>query len=99
MKYKVIERFMDLEDNNFIYEVGWEYPRANHFVKEARIKELLSCDNRQGIPLIIEVGEVKEVEKPIEDEPVEEKPLEEEVVEETIEEPVEEKPKKAKKKK
>ena len=83
---------MDLDDNNFIYEVGWDYPRANHFVSEQRLKELSTSDNRQGMPLIVESGEVKK-------EPKVEEPIEEPVVE--MAEPVEEveKPKKAKKKK
>lgn len=83
---------MDLDDNNFIYEVGWDYPRANHFVSEQRLKELSTNDNRQGMPLIVESGEVK----PKVEEPIEEK-VEEPMVE--MAEPVEEKPKKAKKKK
>lgn len=88
---------MDLEDNNFIYEEGWDFPRANHFVSEQRIKELSTTDNRQGMPLIVESGEVKvepKVEKIVE-------PAEEPVVEvaEPVEENVEEKPKKVNKKK
>ena len=86
---------MDLEDNNFIYEEGWDFPRANHFVSEQRIKELSTTDNRQGMPLIVESGEVKdtvdEIVMPIQEEGPE-------VIE--IEEPIEvvEKPKKKKKK-
>lgn len=60
---------MDLEDNNFIYEEGWDFPRANHFVNKQRIEELASSDNRQGMPLIVESGEVKKepkVEEPVE---------------------------------
>ena len=95
MGYKVVKRFMDLEDNNFIYEEGWDFPRANHFVSEQRIKELSTTDNRQGMPLIVESGEVKdtvdEIVMPIQEEGPE-------VIE--IEEPIEvvEKPKKKKKK-
>lgn len=96
MGYKVVVRFMDLDDNNFIYEEGWDYPRANHFVSEQRLKELSSTDNRQGMPLIVESGEVNltvdEIIMPIE-EPVE-------VPQEEVAEPVvEEKPKKTRKKK
>lgn len=101
MPYKVIKRFMDLEDDNFIYEEGWDFPRANHFVNEARIKELASSDNRQGIPLIEKVGEVKqEIAEP----EIKEEIVEEEINEEIVE-PVEavkeeaKKPKKARKKK
>lgn len=105
MGYKVVIRFMDLEDNNFIYEEGWDFPRANHFVSEQRIKELSTSDNRQGMPLIVESGEVKmnggapreepvveEIAEPI----IEAEPVAE--VQEELPEKVE-KPKKSKKKK
>lgn len=101
MGYKVVVRFMDLDDNNFIYEVGWDYPRANHFVSEQRLKELSTSDNRQGMPLIVESGEVKKepkVEEPKEViEPVVEvaEPVIEEVQEEVPEKPA----KKSRKKK
>lgn len=99
MPYKVIKRFMDLEDDNFIYEEGWDFPRANHFVNEARIKELASSDNRQGIPLIEKVGEVKQeiAEPEIKEEIVEE--INEEIVEPVEAVKEEAKPKKARKKK
>ena len=92
---------MDLDDNNFIYEEGWDYPRANHFVSEARLKELSTSDNRQGMPLIVESGEVKKEPKV---EVIEEviEPMVEvaEPVEEVQEELPEEKPvKKSRKKK
>lgn len=91
MPYKVIKRFMDLEDDNFIYEEGWDFPRANHFVNEARIKELASSDNRQGIPLIEKVGEVKQE--------IAEPEINEEIVEPVEAVKEEAKPKKARKKK
>lgn len=102
MGYKVLVRFMDLDDNNFIYEEGWDYPRANHFVSKQRIEELASSDNRQGMPLIVESGEVKK--EPKVEEPVEviepEVEMAEPVVEEVQEELPEEKPaKKSRKKK
>ena len=92
---------MDLEDNNFIYEEGWDFPRANHFVNKQRIEELASSDNRQGMPLIVESGEVKKepkVEEPVMEEPQVIEP-EVEMAEPVVEE-VEEKPaKKSRKKK
>ena len=95
MGYKVVVRFMDLEDNNFIYEEGWDYPRANHFVSQQRLEELSSTDNRQGMPLIIESGEVK---KPVKEEPKVEEPVEVIEPEEIpVEEEKVEKPKKKKK--
>lgn len=100
MPYKVIKRFMDLEDDNFIYEEGWDFPRANHFVNEARIKELASSDNRQGIPLIEKVGEVKqEIAEPEIKEEIVEEEINEEIVEPVEAVKEETKPKKARKKK
>ena len=57
--YKVIKFFTDLQDNNFAYNVGDEYPRKNLSVLPSRIKELAGSKNRQGEPLIIEVEEPK----------------------------------------
>ena len=96
MGYKVVVRFMDLEDNNFIYEEGWDFPRANHFVNKQRIEELASSDNRQGMPLIVESGEVK---KPEKDEKVEEiiEVIEQPEMAEPVEEEVQEEEKTAKK--
>jgi hypothetical protein len=56
MKYKVIKKFRDLQDNNHIYNVGDKYPRKNK-VKKERIEELASSKNKIGVPVIIEVGE------------------------------------------
>ena len=96
---------MDLEDDNFIYEEGWDYPRAGHFVNQARLDELSSFENRQGMPLIEKVGEVIEEELPIEEIPNEPEVVDEVNVEEIADEVIEikeekaEKPKRARKKK
>lgn len=58
--YKVIKHFTDLQDNNFAYNVGDEYPRKGLSVLPSRIKELASDKNRQGCPLIEEIPEVAE---------------------------------------
>ena len=58
--YKVIKHFTDLQDNNFAYNVGDEYPRKNLSVLPSRIKELASDKNRQGFPLIEEIPDVEE---------------------------------------
>ena len=63
--YKVIKHFTDLQDNNFAYNVGDEYPRKNLSVLPSRIKELASDKNRQGEPLIIEVEEPKKKTKSV----------------------------------
>lgn len=52
MLYKVIVRFMDLQDENHIYEVGDTFPRDGIKVSADRINELMSCGNKIGCPLI-----------------------------------------------
>lgn len=54
MRYKVIVRFIDLKDNNHVYNVGDDYPRVGKDVSEVRINELKSSNNKRGIPLIAE---------------------------------------------
>lgn len=56
--YKVIEMFTDLQDDNFKYEVGDEYPRLGLKPSLARIKELCGTDNRRGRAVIEEVEEI-----------------------------------------
>lgn len=58
--YKVIKHFTDLQDNNYAYQVGDEYPRKGMSVLPSRIKELASNKNRQGVPLIEEIPDVDE---------------------------------------
>ena len=60
--YKVIKHFTDMQDNNFAYQVGDEYPRKGMSVLPSRIKELAGNKNRQGVPLIEEIPE--KVEEP-----------------------------------
>ncbi|MBM7605989.1 stress-induced morphogen [Metabacillus crassostreae] len=40
MKYKVVNRFRDTEDNNHLYKIDDEYPRDGYEPSEERIKEL-----------------------------------------------------------
>ena len=61
--YKVIKFFTDMQDNNFAYNVGDEYPRKGMSVLPSRIKELAGSKNRQGCPLIEEIPEVEETPK------------------------------------
>ena len=49
-----------MQDNNFAYNVGDEYPRKGMSVLPSRIKELATDKNRQGVPLIEEIPEVEE---------------------------------------
>lgn len=55
--YKVIERFMDLQDDNYIYEVGDAYPREGAGPTLERIRELEGNSNKIGKPLIEEIAE------------------------------------------
>lgn len=57
MMYRVIKRFKDLQDDNYIYNAGDTYPREGMTPGKRRIKELESDKNRRGTPLIEEVAE------------------------------------------
>ena len=48
----VINAFLDLKDNEHLYDVGDAYPRDGIEPSEERIKELLGSDNLQGQPMI-----------------------------------------------
>lgn len=48
----VFNAFLDLKDNEHLYEVGDAYPREGIEPSEERIKELLGSDNLQGQPMI-----------------------------------------------
>ena len=56
--FRVVKLFTDLQDNDYKYEVGDEYPRLGLKPSLARIKELSGSDNRQGTPLIEEVEDL-----------------------------------------
>ena len=58
--YKVIKHFTDMQDNNFAYNVGDEYPRKGMSVLPSRIRELATDKNRQGVPLIEEISDVED---------------------------------------
>ena len=60
MMYKVIKHFVDLQDNNYKYDVGDTYPRKGLNVLQSRINELASNKNKQKTPLIEEIPEVVE---------------------------------------
>lgn len=49
-----------MQDNNFDYQVGDEYPRKGMSVLQSRINELAGSKNRQGVPLIEEIPEKAE---------------------------------------
>ncbi len=58
--YKVIKHFVDLQDNNYKYDVGDTYPRKGLNVLQSRINELASDKNKQKTPLIEEIPEKAE---------------------------------------
>ena len=82
MKYRVINYFTDLQDGEYPYNVGDEFPRKGKTVTADRIKELSTSANRRGIALIEEVrgaeetSTISEVEtvEPEETAPVENEP-------------------------
>ena len=57
--YRVIKYFTDVQDHNYAYHVGDEYPHEGVNVSQSRINELASKNNRQGTPLIEKVEEPK----------------------------------------
>lgn len=59
MMYKVIKAFMDMQDGNFAYKEGDEFPRKGTKILQSRYNELASNNNRRGEPLIVEVDEPK----------------------------------------
>ena len=58
--YRVIKHFVDLQDNNYKYDVGDTYPRKGLNVLKSRINELASDKNLQKTPLVEEIPEVEE---------------------------------------
>ena len=61
--YKVIKYFVDLQDDNHIYNEGDIYPREGLEVAPERITELSGKDNKQGTPLIAKVEAEKKTAK------------------------------------
>jgi hypothetical protein len=50
--YRVIEVFTDLQDSNYRYNVGDEYPRTGYKPSTKRIDELSGANNKRGKSLI-----------------------------------------------
>ena len=51
--YRVIEFFLDLQDDSHSYEPGDIFPREGVIVKKERYEELASDKNKLGKPLIV----------------------------------------------
>ncbi|WP_454844449.1 hypothetical protein [Priestia megaterium] len=57
-KFEVIEDFKDLQDKDKIYRKGDRYPKpANKNIDDERLEELLTNKNKQGRPVIKELGQ------------------------------------------
>lgn len=61
--YIVVSAFTDLQDNNYIYQVGDEYPRRGFKASDERIASLSSTDNKIGLVLIERVEDKKETKR------------------------------------
>ena len=61
--YRVIKAFVDLQDNNYKYDINDIYPRKGLNVLQSRINELASNKNLQKTPLIEEIPEKVEEHK------------------------------------
>lgn len=66
MEYRVIEAFVDLLDDNHLYQVGDTFPRPGKDVTLSRINELASADNKLGTPLIKLADKAAKNEKKVE---------------------------------
>ena len=58
--YRVIKAFVDLQDNNYKYDINDIYRRKGVNVLQSRINELASNKNLQKTPLIEEIPEIEE---------------------------------------
>jgi hypothetical protein len=56
---KVLIAFADLQDDNYVYNPGDEYPREGVIVSKDRLAELSGSDNLLGKPLIEKVDKKK----------------------------------------
>lgn len=57
MKYIVKRYFTDLQDNDYAYNVGDQFPREGKSVSQVRLDELSGFNNKQRVPLIEAVNE------------------------------------------
>ncbi|RIN52088.1 Rho termination protein [Staphylococcus simulans] len=65
MLYKVITRFKDADDDNYLYEVGDLYPREGYYPTDKRIDELSTTNNRRNVvgiePIMLNALKVSEL--------------------------------------
>lgn len=59
---KVIKSFFDLQDGNYKYKVGEEYPRKGYKATEERLAELAGNKNKMG-EAVIKITKPKKTDK------------------------------------
>ena len=59
---KVIKSFFDLQDGNYEYKVGEEYPRKGYKATEERLAELAGKKNKMG-EAVIKITKPKKTDK------------------------------------
>ena len=63
MAYRVVKYFTDLQDDNYKYNVGDEFPRKGFKVLPSRFKELSTINNKRHEILIEEIIEEEKPQK------------------------------------
>lgn len=63
MTYKVINIFIDSEDNNTLYKVGDDYPKGDHKPTKKRIEELSKVHPKYKVAFLKEKEPSKETKK------------------------------------
>lgn len=53
--HRVLERFADLQDGNWVYNAGDTFPRTGAVVSAERLAELSGSKNRRKRPMIEEI--------------------------------------------
>lgn len=53
-KYRVLENFRETQDDMHLYKKGESYPREGYEPTKERIKQLITDDNKEGRPFIVE---------------------------------------------
>ena len=61
--FTVLSEFADLQDENYVYGIGDEYPRKGYSPTDERVDELCTSKNLLHKPLIQKVEEVVEIEE------------------------------------
>lgn len=61
MAYRVIKHFVDLQDNNYSYDVGDVFPHTGMVVESSRLAELSGSYNKQRQPLIAYEDDPEEI--------------------------------------